>query len=573
MSPHEKSRVRPRHGFRRAVLLAVLAFTWTAGVWAAEDGEFLTKPRAAYEAKLALMQDKYLGRGFEATSNQYCTLLSGQADAARARGDLRGHLAARRELERFQAAGAVTEQDIVAGNPAVADIQRSFMAAYAARRDRLHQEEAQLTAAYLRYLENTESALTRENRINDALRVAAEIESVQATVNPGLPAPAAPPAAEPAPPPAAEQPIPEDRFIVIVADEKGPVSGLNVTLQSQSFGQLLARKTDHKGQAEFTITPELAYFIRIVDPRYEPFFQPDCVGGTSREVALQPMPTGVQVIEMGIAGHFQLPGISPIRISGSYGSRVGAGLTLETSSPYTAFAGQEPGTSTFRLDFGTWTTVSERARRVELKALTSPDNNARFILYREVPPDPATPPPAAGTSSLTVLVKDATHPLPAVEVALISLADGRRLTSKTKRDGRAVFAVQPELEYFVLIADPHHEPFVQTHCIGGQSIVAVLPPLPRNAHMILPGAQNEFQLPGISPMSIYGYSGNFREVVAVLVKLTSSRTTVAGQAPAQDRVEFKANQWTLVTENKRRVEMMMVAAPDGARIVYYRPAP
>ena len=196
----------------RVALLALLAFTGTAAVQAAEEGDVLAKPRETYQTKLVLIQDKYLGNGFDALSNRYCTLLSGQADAARARGDLRSHLAAQQELERFRTSGAVTEEDLVPDGGAVADAQRSFMATYAAHLDRMHREEAQLTAAYLRFLGNTMRTLTRENRIDDAIRVEAEIESVQSAADPGLPTPAAPATAStPAPPPPPPPPPPPAR--------------------------------------------------------------------------------------------------------------------------------------------------------------------------------------------------------------------------------------------------------------------------------------------------------------------------------------------------------------------------
>ncbi|MBU1910272.1 MAG: hypothetical protein KJ726_09515, partial [Verrucomicrobia bacterium] len=373
----------------RTCFFIALGLLLHAAPLAAEEGPFLDKPKASFEAKLGLIQKKYLEELPAGISNKYSKLLSDYAEASRAQGKLRDYLAAQKELERFQAAGKVEEQDVSADSEYVGKAQRSVIAAYESNLRNMRIEEAKLRQSYIQFLEKSKKALTRQNQIDQAILVDAEIEQVKASLDPSALAPATPargagenePRAPASPASLVQKPIGEDRLVVFATDAKGPVSGLDITLKSQTFDKSFRKQTDRAGRAEFTILPELEYFIYILNSKYEPFIRPHCIGGESYVAEMQAMPEGVNVIEMPITGDFKLPGISNIRISGHYGlsGQKISGISLQPSSFRTSFSGNPPQQESIKLDLDTWMIVAERSRQVEIKAL-APDDGIRLIL-------------------------------------------------------------------------------------------------------------------------------------------------------------------------------------------------
>lgn len=567
---------------------------------AATEESFLEKPRAAFASKLELVQQRYAGSLSE-ISNDFRTVLSRYAVAARADGRVREYQAAKQALDRFQAAGQIEKPDVSAESDYVGKTQRAVLAAQAAALRTMRIDEAKLRQAYVQFLEKSKGALTQQNRLVEVDEVEAEIEMVRAFLDPDLLAPpqpaAEPPRRAPAGPAAApgalrprvEKPIPKDRLVVYAADENGPVPGLGIALRSHTFGKTFRKATDKEGRAEFEIIPELEYGIYVLDAKVEPFVQPHCVGGEAYDVALKAMPAGVQILEVPLTGEIKLPGLSGIRISG-YSGRAGVitALSLQPSSFRTTFVDHPPAENGIQLPPDIWTTVVERSTRLEMKIMLLQDN-VRIVLYRTLAnagetgaPDapgvaPSGPrqarPAAPDESQLTVLAKDPKVPVAGLDVTLVSLVDGKSLSKRTDRTGKALFAVDPTAEYTLKTTSRHYEPHVKQHCIGGEAYSIELVPLPKDVEVIQLAGSGELQLPGISVIQVFGYAGSPGDISAVFLKPTSPKTTFAGYEPGQDRITLNVDTWMAVSERSKRLEIKVLAPDAHTRIFFCRKLP
>jgi hypothetical protein len=571
--------LRPFRMIRLGLAFALAAVLHTAAQ--ADAPSPLDQARASYQTKLEGLWEKHLGEEqAAAASNRYCKLLADCASAFRANGKLEGFLAVQNELKRYRATGKVEEDDMAVGHPQIERVQRAFLAARATNQRKLQESEASLARAYLQHLEKVKADLVRQNQIDQAVAVDQEIAAIRATLPQDVrAAPRAEPRAAPEPAPsgppplpaALRKPIPPDRLVVYATDANGPVAGLEVTLKSHTFNKSFTAKTDRDGLANFTILPELAYRIAILDPRYEPFIQPNCSGGDFHPAELQPLPDGVQAQSVPPVGEIRLPGISLMRISGSYAGSNGSGVMLTPTSPRTVFEGSPPDESPIRLGYDTWTTVAERSARVEMKVI-SIDDFQRTVLFRPLPPEPGAA-PGQNESRLTVLATSQGRPVQGVEVALTSQADGSTQQRKTDRNGNAEFTIDPSPEYILHVADKRFEPFVKPHCIGGETHAVDLPPLPAGTTLLTLGRVGDIQLPGISPLRTVGYSYAGRSVQTTTLMATSPKTRLAGHPPGTERMAVNLDEWLTVSEGSKQVEFKILAPSANVRILLYRRIP
>ena len=278
----------------------------------------------------------------------------------------------------------------------------------------------------------------------------------------------------------------------------------------------------------------------------------------------------IRVIELPQTGDFKLPGISTLHLNG-FTSLAGKllSLSLKASSFRTAFNGNPPGQEGLTLPLDTWTTVSERSRRVEFKAL-APLSSVRFILYRELPPDPAAPPPATDPARLIVLARDTNGPIADLQVELVPVIGAQPQILKTDRTGKADFSVAPEPEYTIRIVGTTHVPFLKHSCIGGETYTAELQPLPPDAKVLTLANTAQFRLPGVSPIGIFGWVGPAENISAVYLKPSSPKTKLAGFDPAQERAQVEVDAWTPVSEGLKRYEIKVLAPDAQTRLVLYR---
>ena len=584
----------PTAALRRWVGAALLAgLVPAAGAQTAGDGAFLDKPRASYEAKMESIRTQYAVAGVANISNTYCRLLAEVAQAVRAEGKLDEYLAAQNEWKRFRALGLLEEEHVVADCARVAKIQRAAMAARAANFRQQQEAAAALQQSYLKFLKQTQADLTRQDRIDQALAVDAEIQSVQANLvyvpePPAAPATAAEPApavrAPPPPPvaPADLKPIATNRLAVIATCGGAPVAGLEVVLRSHSFNKTFREKTDRFGRAEFRILPELEYMIRVFDPRFMPLFQSNCRGGQSYPLALEALPNGMHFLELPMAADLKLPGISMMHIRGWTGQQgVIKSASMVTTSTRTQVGDAPGGQEIAGMDVDVWTRVTENSRSVEVK-LTAPAPECWVVLYRELAPEsaPAAPAPAAvplpgskteaDAAQVTVVAKEGKEPAQGVDVALYAHATGQAMRKKTDRTGTAAFTVDPEDEYTIAIATKRFEPYVKPDAIAGETYDVALTALPKGVEMLVLDQAGEFQLPGISPIRIVGFSGYAANILGVHLRPTAIKTAFSGQAPGQDRIQVSVNEWTTVSERNKNVEFKILAPSDDARIVLYR---
>lgn len=573
-----------------AVLLA--GFAATAGAQTAGDGACLDKPRASYEAKLEAIRKTYAEAGVADISNTYGRLLAEAAQAVRAEGKLNEYLAAQNEWKRFRAQDILAEEHVVVDCPRVAKIQRAAMAALATNLRKQQEAAAALQQSYLKFLERTKADLTRQNRIDQALAVDAEIQNVQAHLVYVPEAPAAPPpAAEPAPavrspppPPVAPadlRPIATNRLAVVATCSGAPVAGLDVVLRSHSFNKTFREKTDRFGRAEFRILPELEYMICVLDAKFMPLFQPKCQGGQSYPLALEALPEGVRFLELPVTGSLDLPGISAMQICG-YTARQGVvnTISLRTSSGRTQVGDTPAGQDSVSLPVGAWTRVAERTRALDVQLLV-PTESIRIALYRELSPEPGPaapapaavgpgPQPAADAARLAVVAKQGQNPAPGVDVALYAHATGQASRKKTDKTGAAAFEVDPEDEYTIAIAHKRYEPYVKPDAIAGETYEVALTALSKDMEMLVLDRVSEFQLPGISPLQMFGFTGQAANVGGVYLRPTSIKTAFSGQAPGQDRILANVDEWMTVSERNKNVEFKILAPSGDVRIVLYR---
>jgi hypothetical protein len=575
------------------LLAGLLLHLWLAPVALAQatnNSSFLEKPKTSYETKRDAIHKKYLEDGVAGISNKYCELLADYSESSRAQGDLSGYLAAHNELVRFQSQGTLEESNLVADCEYVAKTQRAAMGARASNLRKMQQEESLLQQSYIQFLERSKITLTQQNQIDQAIEVNAEIQSIRANL-------IAPPAisaahaetvpagddlkTSAAPPTAIQKPVATNRLVVIASNNHVPVANLDVVLRSQTFNKVFAEKTDRAGRVEFRILPELEYMICVLDPRFLPYFQPQCRGGESYPIALEVLPEGVKFLELPVTGDLNLPGISGLHICG-YSAFQGVikTVTLQTSSTRTAIGDTPPGQDTASLSLDIWTTISERSRSLEVKLL-APTPTIRIVLYRELAPAPgpavpavAVNPPAqnAGVdpAHLTVLAKNPKDPVQGVEVLLYSQADGKAMSKKTDKTGTASFEINPDVEYTIQIANKRFEPFVKSSCIGGETYVAELPPMPKGIEMIIMGRAGDLQLPGIAPLQIFGSTGASGSITGIYLRPTTVKTLFSGNAPGQDRILLNVDQWMTVSERIHSVEIKMLAPTADVRIVLYR---
>ena len=558
----------------------------------AGDGAFLDKPRASYEAKLEAIRTKYAVAGVADISNTYCRLLTDAAQAVRAEGNLDDYLTAQNEWKRFRTQGILEEEHVVADCERVAKIQRAAMAARATNLRKQQLEAAALQQSYLKFLEQKQAELTRQNRIDQALAVDAEIQNVQANLvyvpeAPADPAPAAEPAPAvraPSPPPVAPadlKPIATNRLAVVATCGGAPVAGLEVVLRSHSFNKTFREKTDRFGRAEFRILPELQYMICVLDPKFMPLFQPECRGGQSYPLALEALPEGVRFLELPVTGSLDLPGISAMQICG-YTARQGVvdAISLRMSSGRTQVGDTPAGQDSVSLPVGAWTRVAELTRALDVQLLV-PTESIRIALYRELSPEPGSaapapaavrpgPQPATDAAQVTVVAKDGQEPAQGVEIALYAHATGQALRKKTDRTGTAAFAVDPEDEYTIAIAHKRFEPYVKPDAIAGETYDIALTALPKDMEMLVLDRVGEFQLPGISPLQMFGFTGQAANIGGVYMRPTAIKTTFSGQAPGQDRILVNVDEWLTVSERNKNVEFKILAPSGDVRIVLYR---
>lgn len=564
-----------------------------AGAQTAGDEAFLDKPRASYETKLETIRNKYAVAGGADISNTYCRLLADYAQSVRAQGKLDDFLAAQNEWKRFRAQGILEEENVVAGCARVAQIQRSAMAARAANFRKQQQEAAALQQAYLKFLERTQADLTRQNRIDQAVAVGAEIQNVQAHLvyvpeapaaeptTAAVPAPAGRPSPPPPIAPADLRPIATNRLAVVATCDGAPAAGLEVVLRSHSFNKTFKEKTDRFGRAEFRILPELEYMICVLDPRFMPLFQSNCRGGRSYPLALEALPDGTRFLELPMAADLKLPGISMLHIRG-WSGRQGAitSASMVTTSTRTQVGDAPAGQEIASMDVGVWTRVSENSRTVEVK-LTAPAPETWVVLYRELTPEsaPDAPGPAAAlpgskpaadAAHLTVVAKEGQNPAPGVEVALYAHATGQATRKKTDKTGAAAFEVDPEDEYTIAIAHKRFEPYVKSDAIAGETYDVALAALPKDVEMLVLDRGVELQLPGISPIRIVGFSGYAANILGIHLRPTTMKTTFSGQPPGQDRIQVDVDEWITVSERKKNVEFKILAPSGDERIVLYR---
>ncbi|MGD9612755.1 MAG: carboxypeptidase-like regulatory domain-containing protein, partial [Kiritimatiellia bacterium] len=551
---------------------------------AAAEESFLEKPRAAFASKLELVQRRY-AESLCGISNDFRTVLSRYAVAARADGRLREYQAAKQALDRFQAAGQIEKPDVSAESDYVGKAQRAGLAAQAAALRTRRIDEAKLRQAYVQFLEKSKVALTQQNRLVEVDEVDAEIEMVRAFLDPDVLAPPPPaarlPRTAPVNPPADLKPIATNRLVVVATCAGAPAAGLDVVLRSHSFNKTFKEKTDRFGRAEFRILPELEYMICVLDPKFMPLFQPECRGGQSYPLALEALPEDVHFLELPVTGSLDLPGISAMQICG-YTARQGVvdAISLRTSSGRTQVGDTPAGQDSVSLPVGAWTRVAERTRALDVQLLV-PTESIRIALYRELSPEPGPaapgpaavrpgPQPDADAAHLTVVAKNGQDPAQGVDVALYAHATGQAQRKKTDRTGTATFAVEPDDEYSLAIAHKRFEPYVKSDAIGGETYEVALTAMPKGVEMLVLERAGEFQLPGISPLQMFGFTGQAANIGGVYLRPTTIKTTFSGHAAGQDRILANVDEWMTVSERNKNVEFKILAPSGDGRIVLYR---
>ena len=146
----------------------------------------------------------------------------------------------------------------------------------------------------------------------------------------------------------------------------------------------------------------------------------------------------------------------------------------------------------------------------------------------------------------------------------------RPCAKKTDKTGAAAFAVDPEDEYTIAIANKRFEPYVKSDAIAGETYEVALAALPKDVEMLNLDRVGEFELPGISPLQMFGFSGHAENILGVYVRPTTIKTTFSGQAVGQDRILVNVDEWMTVSERKKDVEFKILAPAGDVRIVLYR---
>jgi len=590
------------------LLLFTLSFLCAGSLYAG-GATLLGKAKISYSKKRDAIEKKYLEELPASVATQYTKLLSEVVDTYRGEAKLDEFLTAKEERERFQTTGVVEESDVLEGPEFVRNAQQQFIRITQANQRKMQKKQAELAKSYIQHLKSLQKKLVQDYLPDQALLVKKEIEAVQASVDFSVLAlPKKPQKAKAAPqakPPRSSavsggRPVAENRLVVILQDHEGPIKGVKIDLNSHTSDKSHGKRTDRQGKAEFIVHPDREYAIVIVNTQYEPYIHSHCIGGNSYKIELVALPQGVKIKRADIIGSFKLPGISSIRMNGVYGISIDrgphfvnnfTGVKLKPSSSKTIFSGIEPAQdNTIQLDLDTWITVTEKSKSVEMKVII-PKTRTRVILYRKLSPrdqarrlrhsdtrkknrtiGTAVPdePAAKPEEELMVLVTNTKGPAPKLRVECKPHADGKPLSILTDSEGKAVFRVNPELEYVISIVNQAFEPFILRHCISGETYPAALTELSDDIQLVRMKRAGDFKLPGISKIHIFGSSGNGGQTAHILLRTSSPRTTFSEGGDDPNRVNLPVDTWVTVTERSHSVELKILAPDADTRIILYR---
>jgi len=154
----------------------------------AEPAE-LRQAREIYEAELQKLKDQYATDTAKAPQRQIAALTELEKHY-QAAGDLRALIAVRNERKRFEANPSASDIVPVESPDKLKALQQSYVAAHNERRRVLSQSNTDLTTLYARRLAEMERELTKEGRIDDALRVMEAIERLKTGQTPSVTPPA-----------------------------------------------------------------------------------------------------------------------------------------------------------------------------------------------------------------------------------------------------------------------------------------------------------------------------------------------------------------------------------------------
>lgn len=164
----------------------VFAVTLPAAVLAAEPGEF-EKLRADYE-----MGRTNISAGLQADiakiRTSYANGLGDLSDSLRQQGNLDGVLAVKEEQKQLEEHGVTACLEKSAALPALAAVQKSHWAYLDQARQTCDAQLATLLANYRVRLKALVVTLTKDNRIDEAVKARAELESLPAAPLVALPA-------------------------------------------------------------------------------------------------------------------------------------------------------------------------------------------------------------------------------------------------------------------------------------------------------------------------------------------------------------------------------------------------
>ena len=166
--------------------LALLAWIWAYVVCCAAGllpGQTATDKqlgelRSAYEKNLAAIKKTY-DDGVARWPQDYLAALKALQSKFQKSGDLEGYQGVQAEIDRFQAAAEIPDEALEASGPELKAVQKKFQAIPAELARQKTQKVLTLFQQYTSKLTAMQTDLTKQNRIEDALAVNAEIKRVK----------------------------------------------------------------------------------------------------------------------------------------------------------------------------------------------------------------------------------------------------------------------------------------------------------------------------------------------------------------------------------------------------------
>jgi hypothetical protein len=251
-------------------------------------------------AKLRALDENYL-RSLEALDADF-----------KAKGELDPLLEVRKETERFKARRVVTTFNIVTTPPTLGTLQQQYIDTRAAVEHNRKLGLARLAQAYLDNLDKLKRALTQQDKLDAAVAVQKEQETIRATAD--LSPLAQPQPAQPTPPPVVDPAGPTagkaapDSITVTVSDHGLLTKDVVVYLQTEDRREVIEAKTDTLGKAVFRADPKAKYRIVLVSERHESVEIKEAAAGNAYLLRTSPRARGTGAVEIKKTG-FTLPDI------------------------------------------------------------------------------------------------------------------------------------------------------------------------------------------------------------------------------------------------------------------------